>query len=338
MRAHFDALKLQNEVDAKRRAENEAAALKAELDALKRQSEAAAAALAAQQATTEAERKKLKAAAEAAEKELAAAKALAAKAQAHAQAAPLPKPVSESQSQSQSQAQADSTPNPKSNGDVTAAPAPASASAPPCLGLRARHAYASAVLVRGLPGALADCNGVYHPQADPSADGHVVYAHESDETRIIELLSAERVWRIKAAADRGENRSWVKSAALPASVNLSAASAARCVAQDAAGWQCVDAGVWTAAPAAMRVCAWPLDSVQIRGITGAYALFNGVYRPEPEPNADGLWIYRQENETRLLELLRSAQRWMLKGLGDRGKNLGWIQVCAAVSERVAVNS
>jgi hypothetical protein len=248
--------------------------------------------------------------------------------------------AAKAQAQSQSEAQA----KPKSNTVVdivtpqppASASASASAPAPPCLGLRARHAYATAVLVRGLPAALAACNGVYHPLALPNADGHVVYEHESEAARIIELLSVDRVWRIKAAADRGETRSWVKSATLPASVTLSSASAsgsasgpasaARCVAQDAYGWQYVDDGEWAAAPGAMCVCAWPLDSVQIRGITGAYALFNGVYRPEPAPNEDGLWIYRQENETRLLELLRSARRWMLKGEKDRGKSSGWIQV------------
>jgi VanZ family protein len=74
---------------------------------------------------------------------------------------------------------------------------------------------------------------------------------ENFERELVDGMNASLA-RIKAAADRGENRSWVKSAALPASVNLSAASAARCVAQDATGWQCVDAGVWAAATRGYR--------------------------------------------------------------------------------------
>ena len=180
---------------------------------------------------------------------------------------------------------------------------------------------ADSVRVTGIVGPHACYNGTYRPLPDANADGFVVYQQQGDTPRLLELLRGSQKWTLKPAADRGRAVGYLQSEAVSGMSHRSLAEAVT-------AWELYDneKKCFCAAPAVKVVpCPPAADAVAIRGITGAQACFNGLYRALPEPNADNITIYQQVGDTRLIEMLSASKRWTMKNAGDRGKSVGWVQ-------------
>jgi hypothetical protein len=74
-------------------------------------------------------------------------------------------------------------------------------------------------------------------------------------------------------------------------------------------------------------------AVVVSGIVGVNAACNGLYRPLPEPNADGHIVYQQEGGIRLIELLSTNARWLLKPATLRGTCVGWLMSATIASPK-----
>ncbi len=191
-------------------------------------------------------------------------------------------------------------------------------------------AGAVSIDIRGAKGPNAiTINGTYDP-TDEICNDWPVYQKRGDPNKWMEFFNQSKKWYIKATADRGKARGWLRLASDPPTQPENCTAV--CEVWDGSKWSSQGSvNIVTAkqrheedmkAGSLRRIRATP---VRISGATGPSGpSINGIYEPTEE--ICGGWpVYRKKDDSeKWLEYIVASNEWYVKPTADKGKPEGWM--------------